>query len=61
MMIMSFYVGKVTPPTWTVENIALQVRVEESTNKPYYIFKKKKKYINIIDYQNATLKPNRRK
>ena len=59
MMIMSFYVGKVTPPTWTVENIALQVRVEESTNKPYYIFKKKKKYINIIDYQNATLKPNR--
>ena len=52
----SYYVGKYVPPTWTVEKVTIDAKIEPETGKFYYIYKGKKKFISDpIPLENSQL------
>lgn len=53
----AYYVGKNTPPTWTVNKITLDVHINDQ-GEPYYIYRGKDKLLeNVVPLENSQLNP----
>ena len=59
LLLLSLFIGRTVPPTWTVETIPLDVQTNEE-GALYYTYKSKPKLISeTLDYEVARLHPNR--
>ena len=55
----SFLVGRYVKPTWTVEQVTLDVQTDDA-GQLYYVYKDEPRYVdNVIAYQDARLHPDR--
>ena len=58
-LLVSWYVGRTVPATWTVESVALHVHQDEE-GKDYFTYKGKPLYLeNPVPFQEAQLNPER--
>ncbi|MCA9410099.1 MAG: sodium:proton antiporter [Candidatus Omnitrophica bacterium] len=58
-LLLSWYVGRTVPATWTVESVALHVHQDEE-RKDYFTYKGKPFYLeNPVAFQEAQLNPDR--
>ena len=57
-MAVSWLVGASVPPTWTVEQIALDVHTDDA-GKLYYIYREKPAYFDAVPLAEAQLHPDR--
>ena len=56
-MIGSWIVGSSVPPTWTVEQITLDVLTDDN-GKLYYIYREKPAYFDAVPLEQAQLNPS---
>lgn len=57
-MAVAWIVGMSVPPTWTVEQITLDVHTDDA-GKLYYIYKEKPAYFDAVPLAEAQLRPDR--
>ena len=57
-LIVSWIVGANVPPTWTVEQVALDVQTD-ADGRLYYIYKKKPVHFEAVPIKQAVLNPDR--
>lgn len=56
-LIVSFFVGRMVPPSWAVEQVALDVHTD--TTGTYYIYRGAPKYVEFIPIEESVLHPDR--
>jgi len=55
----ALYVGRQIPPTWTVEQVTLDIQTDDQ-GRPYYQVEGKRRYLGqVVDFEQATLRPDR--
>lgn len=55
-IILSIIVGQNVKPIWLAEAVTLDVQMDKA-QKPFYLYKNKKKYIDAISYEKSIFKP----
>lgn len=57
-LLLSFYVGKHIPPTWSVSKTSIDMHIDASTNDYWYTYKGKKKTVSTpVSISNSSLNP----
>ena len=57
-MVVSWIVGMSVPPTWTVEEITLDVHTD-AAGRSYYIYREKPAYFDAVPMAESQLHPDR--